>query len=72
MVVLFNKEVKKEDLMKRIGDISQLAGAKKYELASGRAKAREKRELEFIMPGESKKINIEIGIIKNPDEQITY
>lgn len=38
MAYLFGKQIKKEDLMKRMGDISQLAGAKKYELSSGKAK----------------------------------
>jgi hypothetical protein len=38
MAFLFGKEVSKEFLMKRIGDISQVAGIKRYELKSGKAK----------------------------------
>ena len=38
MAYLYGKKVTKKELMKRIGDISQIAGAKLYELKSGRAK----------------------------------
>ena len=39
MANLFNELISKENLMKRIGDISQIAGAKLYELSTGKAKA---------------------------------
>ncbi|GAA0181308.1 aldose 1-epimerase family protein [Clostridium sediminicola] len=38
MAQLFNKEISKDYLMKRVGDISQIAGAKQYELSSGKGK----------------------------------
>lgn len=37
MATLYGKEVTKSDLMKRIGDVSQVAGAKQYVMKSGRA-----------------------------------
>ncbi|MDK2810503.1 MAG: hypothetical protein PWR27_1212 [Petroclostridium sp.] len=38
MAKLYGKQFTKQELMKRIGDISQVAGAKQYVLASGKAK----------------------------------
>lgn len=38
MAILFGKEFTRNELMKRIGDISQVAGAKQVELKSGKAK----------------------------------
>ena len=38
MPYLYGEYLTKHELMKKIGDISQIAGAKQYELTSGKAK----------------------------------